>query len=244
MSTTMRTFYAHSLSTIKGDQSVEDLKQEVVFTLCRVIANQPKLRGRSSSHFTTTQTEDQECPLITIEKMPKSVLPIDEKSASVVPPLQLSSLPTDPKLELVRTPNSEIVLKPNLVSPSDVAEIRVPPPSNPASSNSFPTLTSLKHSLLEKHISKTHEEKSETLFAKFRRLSISSKREVLDEKDPHEEQVERQASDIFYSKNEIITPHYQVVENRQRQKTEFEYCDDDTIPVKTARGSHHPSTMV
>jgi hypothetical protein len=70
MSTGMRTFYAHSLSTLSGDQSLEDLKRETVFTLCRVIANQPKLKGRVGTNLTATFSDEMEAGILTIEQMP------------------------------------------------------------------------------------------------------------------------------------------------------------------------------
>lgn len=69
MSTGMRTFYAHSLSVLSGDQPLENLKRDTIFTLCRAIANQPKLKGRQGTNLTSTYSEDMEGGL-TMERLP------------------------------------------------------------------------------------------------------------------------------------------------------------------------------
>ena len=65
----MRTFYAHSLYALSGDQPLENLKRDTIFTLCRAIANQPKLKGRQGTNLTSTYSEDMEGGL-TMERLP------------------------------------------------------------------------------------------------------------------------------------------------------------------------------
>jgi hypothetical protein len=87
MSTSMRTFYAHSLSTISGDQSLDDLKRETIFTLCRVIANQPKLKGRLATNLTSTHMDEMEPGLLTIDRhsLPPHDTPIHPVAVSHAP---------------------------------------------------------------------------------------------------------------------------------------------------------------